>query len=61
MKRLSYWEVRTVTLSRKGQLTVPVAICHHHGLKPGDKFTTIVEDADSFRVRLLKSRRAIHP
>ncbi|GEM_PF-4696350 len=50
MKRLSFWEVRTITFSSKGQLTVPVAICHHQGFKPGDRLTVTVEDQDSFRV-----------
>ncbi len=58
MKRLSYWEVRTTTLTTKGQLTVPVAICRHHGLKPGDKLAVTIDDEDSFRVVSVRGRKA---
>ena len=50
MKRHSYWEVRMVTLSSKGQITVPAAICYRRSFKPGDELIVTVVDEDSFRV-----------
>lgn len=60
MKRLLFWEIRSVTLSSKGQMTAPKAICHHHGLKPGDRLTITIEDEASFRA-VPATRRTITP
>mgnify|MGYP001610971608 CR=1 FL=1 len=54
MKRLSYWEVRTITLTSNGQLTVPAAICYRRSFKPGDELIVTVVDQDSFRVNRRK-------
>lgn len=58
MKRTSYPTVRRVTLSSKGQMTVPVAIRRRHGLKPGDKVAIALEAEDGFRATILPNRRA---
>jgi AbrB family looped-hinge helix DNA binding protein len=49
--------VPTVTLTRKGQLTVPLALRRRLRLRRGDKLLVRVLDAERFSVVLCRGRR----
>ena len=49
-----HWaRVHVIRISSKGQFTIPVALCRHLGIKPGDRVEIRLHGTDAFELRTL--------